>query len=302
MSLITQCPACGTMFRVVPDQLRISEGWARCGQCNVAFDANAHLQPPHELAPDAVEAAAPPLNRVAAEPASDGYDWGDVLKPQASSPMKAESGPGAPVAGHALPPIPASALPPAEPLPVSPPEPLQTRPGLTEHAPLSFMAKAPPAARWGRRPLVAMCLILGAMLVLQVLLMERNRLAAVWPGLRPALDQTCAALGCQMSAVRQIESISIDSSAFNNVKPGLYQLTATLKNGAAMALAMPTLELTLNDLQEQILVRRVIVPADFSASDTLVAGAELSLNVSVQVDLGAATDRISGYKLLAFYP
>ncbi|WP_299763436.1 zinc-ribbon domain-containing protein, partial [Ramlibacter sp.] len=29
MSLITSCPACGTMFRVVPDQLKISEGWVR---------------------------------------------------------------------------------------------------------------------------------------------------------------------------------------------------------------------------------------------------------------------------------
>ena len=33
MSLITRCPACGTMFKVVPDQLRISEGWVRCGHC-----------------------------------------------------------------------------------------------------------------------------------------------------------------------------------------------------------------------------------------------------------------------------
>jgi predicted Zn finger-like uncharacterized protein len=43
MSLITSCPACGTMFRVVPDQLRISEGWVRCGHCAEVFDAAAHL-------------------------------------------------------------------------------------------------------------------------------------------------------------------------------------------------------------------------------------------------------------------
>src|SRR6476620_8201349 len=45
MSLITRCPACGTMFKVVPDQLRISEGWVRCGHCAEIFDAAAHLQP-----------------------------------------------------------------------------------------------------------------------------------------------------------------------------------------------------------------------------------------------------------------
>ncbi|MBC7435511.1 MAG: DUF3426 domain-containing protein [Bdellovibrionales bacterium] len=43
MSLITRCPACGTMFKVVPDQLRISDGWVRCGHCAEVFDASAHL-------------------------------------------------------------------------------------------------------------------------------------------------------------------------------------------------------------------------------------------------------------------
>ena len=33
------------MFRVVPDQLRISEGWVRCGQCDEIFDASIHLVP-----------------------------------------------------------------------------------------------------------------------------------------------------------------------------------------------------------------------------------------------------------------
>ena len=40
MSLITRCPACGTMFKVVPDQLKISEGWVRCGHCAEVFDAS----------------------------------------------------------------------------------------------------------------------------------------------------------------------------------------------------------------------------------------------------------------------
>ena len=46
MSLITRCPACGTMFKVVPDQLRISEGWVRCGQCDEVFDASLNMQDP----------------------------------------------------------------------------------------------------------------------------------------------------------------------------------------------------------------------------------------------------------------
>ena len=44
MSLITRCPACGTMFKVVTDQLKVSQGWVRCGQCAEVFDASLHLQ------------------------------------------------------------------------------------------------------------------------------------------------------------------------------------------------------------------------------------------------------------------
>lgn len=39
MTLATRCPACGTIFRVVQDQLRVSQGWVRCGRCGEAFNA-----------------------------------------------------------------------------------------------------------------------------------------------------------------------------------------------------------------------------------------------------------------------
>lgn len=39
MSLATRCSACGTVFRVVQDQLKVSEGWVRCGRCDAVFNA-----------------------------------------------------------------------------------------------------------------------------------------------------------------------------------------------------------------------------------------------------------------------
>jgi predicted Zn finger-like uncharacterized protein len=39
MSLATRCPACGTAFRVVQDQLKVSAGWVRCGRCAEVFNA-----------------------------------------------------------------------------------------------------------------------------------------------------------------------------------------------------------------------------------------------------------------------
>src|SRR5947208_1203718 len=39
MSMATRCITCGTIFRVVQDQLKVSEGWVRCGRCDGVFNA-----------------------------------------------------------------------------------------------------------------------------------------------------------------------------------------------------------------------------------------------------------------------
>lgn len=39
MSLATRCTHCGTIFKVVQDQLKVSEGWVRCGRCQQVFNA-----------------------------------------------------------------------------------------------------------------------------------------------------------------------------------------------------------------------------------------------------------------------
>ncbi|MCJ7800293.1 MAG: DUF3426 domain-containing protein [Polaromonas sp.] len=71
MSLITRCPACGTMFKVVADQLKVSQGWVRCGHCTGVFDASAYLLP------DDAEALAPPVltidDAIALEPPVTSY-------------------------------------------------------------------------------------------------------------------------------------------------------------------------------------------------------------------------------------
>ena len=48
MSLATRCPACGTIFRVVQDQLKVSEGWVRCGQCHEVFHGIEALVRPRQ--------------------------------------------------------------------------------------------------------------------------------------------------------------------------------------------------------------------------------------------------------------
>lgn len=86
MSLITSCPACGTMFRVVPDQLKISEGWVRCGHCSEVFDATAHLSDESVLGPlaDAQSTRSAPL-----EPTPDAQPIALPLPPPPATPPPA---------------------------------------------------------------------------------------------------------------------------------------------------------------------------------------------------------------------
>lgn len=74
MSLATRCTACGTIFRVVPDQLRVSEGWVRCGRCaevfnaqEQVFDIDAEAPPPWPPEEAFVASRAQPEDVVAAE-------------------------------------------------------------------------------------------------------------------------------------------------------------------------------------------------------------------------------------------
>lgn len=307
MSLITRCPACGTMFKVVPDQLRISEGWVRCGHCAEVFDASSHMQG-EGAAPFAQATAPTPMPEPAGLPPQRYEAAGLDPEPEPE-------------------PDPEPAVPPlavtdflVEPL--MPPEPA---PGASyldaidevsraEQAPaedpvledVSFVRQARRKAFW-RRPLVraglglTACLLLVA-LALQIAVQERDRLAAAQPALKPLLQQLCVPLQCTVGLPRQIEAVVIDGSTFSKLRGDTYRLNFTLRNQAPTDIAMPAIELTLTDTQDQPVVRRVLTPADLgAASGALAGGADWSGNFALSV-AGNGTGRIAGYRVLAFYP
>ncbi len=81
MKMFTSCPACGTTFRVHPDQLTARGGQVRCGQCTSVFDARSALV----TEPDADEAAATPANRtdeIALVEATVSQPLGSTLPPE----------------------------------------------------------------------------------------------------------------------------------------------------------------------------------------------------------------------------
>lgn len=441
MSQITRCPSCTTMFKVVADQLRISDGWVRCGQCKEVFDASAHLLPSElqALMPDMSMTAARPPPTPVARAADAGRAWGapaaadnpaassvpcmlptdsrdascespapdsvlDVpvpvvpaflvaetvpgpfpeteTTPQPSSPFPWRSGAPeddsdmAPIsdalapsahfgggetskeetpavamyerlAGYELPSAELSDAQWPEELPggdsitaagvLHPPTELLRKQSVEEpetgdfgdaleRSPrddmpqyqdeddlpdevlgadeVSFVRAAKRKAFW-RRPFVrvvlgAVVLVLLCTLALQVVLQERDRIAAMDTRIRPWLQMLCEPFQCALAPLRHISDVMIDSSSFHKGRGDSYQLTFAIKNRATVPLAMPALELTLTDVQDQPVLRRVFLPNEMAAPTELPASGEWAASVAVIVTTGGA--RVAGYRLLAFYP
>ena len=330
MSLITRCPACQTLFRVVPDQLRVSEGWVRCGQCDEIFDASSQLLPnapaidPLSVPPDPTPTPTP----ITPAPAPAPQFAQIQLDPQELAALTQTE-----EAFEQAAPFPDDTAAPdvllSEPLDWQPPPPdaalpeCSADPQLDACAPIdsgaqvldrraefgdvSFLREKHANSFWSK-PLVHFSLILISLVLLiglagQMVLHERDRIAAAEPGLKPWLLTLCRALNCSLSPVRKIESIVIDSASFTKIRGDAYRLNFTVKNNEALELALPAIELTLTDTLDQPVIRRVFLPSELgSATGILAASSEWAVALPVAVKDAVAASKVAGYRVLAFYP
>ncbi|MBI5259613.1 MAG: zinc-ribbon domain-containing protein [Burkholderiales bacterium] len=318
MSLATRCTECGTVFRVVQDQLKVSEGWVRCGRCSAVFNALENLceidgdrteapaaQPPFDPnfvapgAPEAPDAPEPTSSFPETEtpyganattlPFDDGPDA--IVEFSAASPTE-------PAPPDDAPAMPAGATTLAEPAPAGGDHP----PLVAEGAP-HFVRAAERAAFWRRRPvritLVVSAVLLSVLLALQAALAGRNLLAAHMPGTRPLLAELCRHTGCTIQPLRRIDKLSVDSSGLAKVEgAALYRLSVVLHNRGDIAVLAPALDLSLTDAAGKLVARRVLQTSDLGLSPVIDAGQELPL----QALLSTGEHRITGYTVELFYP
>jgi len=134
--------------------------------------------------------------------------------------------------------------------------------------------------------------------VWQVLLIQRNALVAEEPALRPLMSALCA---CEVTWPREPDSVLIESSSFMENPEGGYTVQMRLRNTQHHPVAMPSLELSLTDLQDQVLVRRVFTPTELSAKDPMQALRDA--RVTLQFDLDEKINkRVTGFRAFVFYP
>lgn len=320
MSLATRCTSCGTVFRVVQDQLKVSEGWVRCGRCNEVFNALEGLfdlerdSPPEwsesrQFTPvSAPDAGAPEdqpdpdlvdkideqlfgstarrtgfgaLTGLGGSDRGKGPDFADA-RFDTDVPLDAlDTGDGTPTSTVA------ASEPAADP----------------EDAP-AFVRAAEREARWqssgARKALVALALLLLGGLGLQCAHQFRDQLAAKMPAAAPALMAWCDWVGCTIEPPRRLEDIVVESTALAKAASGeAFRLNVVLRNRAATIAALPWIELTLTDANGELLARKALSPQDLRArSHQIGPGAEATL----QAVLATGALRVTGYTVEIFYP
>lgn len=173
----------------------------------------------------------------------------------------------------------------------------------------------PLLTRSGRRHSLATRLFaLGLVLALLILAVQavwwwRQPLATHVPSTRPALQMLCGWFGCELGYVRAPQRLSIESSSVqpDTSAPGgdtsqRLTLTAVLRNRANHDQPWPSLELSLTDYSDTVVIRRVLPPEAYLPASLLEqpfpAGTERPISVAIQ----ARGVPITGYRLSLFFP
>lgn len=261
---VTHCPDCATAFKVTPEQLQLAGGWVRCGRCGAVFEALKHLQPLPQ-APVSALPSVPPQ---------------DVL-PHASS-------------EHAAPPVQRVVHPVAQDqardLGMLAGEP--TVEPDSSHAPTKSHANV----LWIALSALMLCLLLW-----QWVLHKRDWLMAQEPGLRATLSALCAPVRCTPAWPRLPESLQIDSSSFTHDPQGFYSVQLRIKNTEHFNLAAPHVELSLLDVYDDVVLRRVLSPDELKLATHIAPLRDA--RASLEFDLSAPlAQRVTGYRVLLFYP
>lgn len=284
MSLKTRCPACDTVFKIVPDQLKISSGWVRCGRCAEVFDAASHA-----AASDATTHW-PQSHR-------------EINFPLENTPNNiATQTTNTPAIGIVTSEIDKNKK-------------LNQAMTGEEKINLSFVKAAQSKAFWQRSSVVhslrMTSVALLGLLFFQVVFSQRHHLSATNPSLKTGFTSICQTLGCTIEAFKNIDAFKIDSSSFqkattpatDSAQTQSFAFKLAIKNGADLATAIPAVELTLTDANDKAVLRRVLFANDLGFNgDTLAANGDWSGAMTLAVTPSSSMPPVTGYRVLLFYP
>ncbi|MBK4733482.1 DUF3426 domain-containing protein [Noviherbaspirillum pedocola] len=147
--------------------------------------------------------------------------------------------------------------------------------------------------------------VLALLLLFQALYTWRVELASTLPGAAPLLKRGCALFGCHIGLPARIDQVTIESSELQALPNATdtFALIALLRNRASVAQQWPNLELTLNDVDEHAIARRVFTPRDYlPAGQDPEQGFAPTSEQSLKLVFSLSQLKASGYRVYLFYP
>ena|SRR5690606_10005274 len=146
-------------------------------------------------------------------------------------------------------------------------------------------AAASPHVKGDWRP-YALIAALVAALLLQVLLADRERLAAD-PTWRPLVVGTCAVLQCDVPPWREPAAFTLSRRDVRPApgKPGVLHVNANFRNDAVWPQAWPVLVLTLSDIDGRRVGSRAFQPHEYMGGATLPPTIASGAEVAVEMDI-----------------
>ena len=160
----------------------------------------------------------------------------------------------------------------------------------------------------GRRALARIAIgLLTITAIAQVLFLGRAEIVRRVPATRPLWESLCQPLHCQLAPPRDLDALQIESSQLQRQEGDAsdqYVLTATLRNRAGGPVALPAIELITTDLQDQLLSRRALLPADYlNPRDRAYSKAGLPARGELPIRVRFQSQRpTANYRVLIFYP
>ncbi len=320
--LATQCPHCGTQFRVTLAQLELRDGRVRCGSCREVFNG---IDTVFEYTgePSAAPSADSEANE--AQDFSNRMTLFDVGTPGSTKNAASESNMQEEL--DAL----SRAIADLQSKPWAPsPTPERTEFADEQAAPSAAASSAPEQPGFvreareqarggtGRRVLlwVGIPLLLLA-LIAQLSWMFRNEIAARSPQVGKLLRAACVRLHCEIKLPLNLELLSLSSSRLEQAPPSEsapaatgngneatlpMTLIALLQNTSDTAQTWPALELTLRDTDGTLLVRKVFLANNYVTPNELREGMPARSEREMRLPLALTGEPPAGFAVSIFYP
>jgi predicted Zn finger-like uncharacterized protein len=158
-----------------------------------------------------------------------------------------------------------------------------------------------PKAQWVF-PLLSGLLLVA--ILLQFVYFTRTSLAANYPSTKPLLQAACKVAHCAVVLPSDITQLTIDDADIqeHREREGVLVFSSVLINHGAVAQAYPMIELTLTNMADEPVLRKILKPAEYlPPSSKATEGLAAQQEQPVKTTLGIEEKAITGFRVAIAY-